>query len=239
MVARHLVMVFEYLEDIPELAYRHARAAADRAGRIAVVREYAGLTSYYTQRWAEAVRELRTFQRLSGQRHHAALLADSLRGIGKPADALELAAEIPTAELDPDEAFELGIVVAGARADLGEFGAARVALERLGRGQLDFEMSRRLEHAKQRIDALAGGASPASQEFEDEAELDDELADLVEAAFHQDQQDQPESAEQQDQQDQQHQQDQLEHQDQQDQPESAEQQDQLEQQDQPDQPELT
>jgi hypothetical protein len=167
LVGRHLAMVLDLLEDAPEVAYRHARVAADRAGRIALVREYAGLTSYYTERFAEAVRELRTYQRLSGEKHHTALLADALRGIGKPSDALDLAASVPTGVLDPDEAVELCIVVAGARGDLEEYGAALVALDRLGRGELDADQRERLRQARARIEALRAGATPESQEFEE------------------------------------------------------------------------
>jgi hypothetical protein len=165
LVGRHLAMVLEYLEEVPEMAYRHARAAADRAGRVAVVREFSGLTSYYTDRWAEAVRELRTYQRLTGEWHYAALLADALRGAGKPAEALEYGARVPSAGLDPDEAIELGIVLAGARGDLGEFRAAKVALDRLGRNQLEAEQRARVQLARQRIEALEQGASPETQEF--------------------------------------------------------------------------
>jgi hypothetical protein len=165
LVGRHLAMVLEYLEDVPELAHKHARAGADRAGRVAIVREYAGLTSYYTERYAEAVRELRTYQRISGEKHHTAILADALRGIGKPADAVELALATPSEALDNDEAFELAIVLAGARADLGEFGAARAGLDRLRRGELDPEQRARADEAAERIEALAGGADPATQEF--------------------------------------------------------------------------
>lgn len=165
LVGRHLAMVFEYLEDVPELAYKHARAAADRAGRVAVTREYAGLTSYYTQRYGEAVRELRTYQRLSGLKHHTEILADALRGIGKPAEAVELARTASAKDLDPDEAFELAIVAAGARADMGEFGAAKVSLDRLCRNDLDENQKARVAQAAERIDALDRGADPATQEF--------------------------------------------------------------------------
>ncbi|MDR2564985.1 MAG: hypothetical protein LBC97_02800 [Bifidobacteriaceae bacterium] len=165
LVGRHLAMVLEYLEEVPELAYKHARAAADRAGRVGVVREYAGLASYYTGRYAEAVRELRTYQRLSGEKHHTAILADALRGVGKSGDAVELAAGTPRASLDPDEAVELAIVGAGARADMGEFGAARAALDRLLRANLDVDQRERAVEALDRIEALAAGADPATQEF--------------------------------------------------------------------------
>jgi hypothetical protein len=169
IVGSHLAMVFELLEDAPELAYRHARVAADRAGRVAVVREFAGLTSYYTERWAEAVRELRTYQRISGERHHAALLADALRGIGKPGEALDYGAGVAAGALDPDEAVELGIVLAAARADLGEFGAAKVALSRLSRNQMDQDQRERVRLARERVEALEAGAPPGTQEFMEEA----------------------------------------------------------------------
>jgi tetratricopeptide (TPR) repeat protein len=155
VVARHLVMVLQCLEDAPELAYRHARAAAERAGRVAVIREYAGLTSYFTDRYAEAVRELRTYQRISGERHYSAILADALRGIGKPEEALEAVAAARGFQLEPEEVAEIAIVEAGAHADLKEFGAARVTLDRALRTQADPLLRQRIVEARAVIEAEA------------------------------------------------------------------------------------
>ena len=45
-IARHLVMTQRLLETDPEVAYAHARYAASHAGRIAIVREAAGIAAY-------------------------------------------------------------------------------------------------------------------------------------------------------------------------------------------------
>src|SRR3990170_127804 len=57
-VSRHLVMAGRLLDEDPETAYTHAVAARDRAGRVAAVREAAGLAAYHTGRYAEALAEL-------------------------------------------------------------------------------------------------------------------------------------------------------------------------------------
>ena len=43
-VARHLVMAGRLLDDDPETAYLHAQVAAQRAGRVDIVREAAAIT---------------------------------------------------------------------------------------------------------------------------------------------------------------------------------------------------
>ena len=45
IVARHLAMVAILADDDPELAHRHALAAAAHVGRLGVVRETTGLTA--------------------------------------------------------------------------------------------------------------------------------------------------------------------------------------------------
>ncbi len=52
-VARHLVMAGKLLDEDPETALAHARAARNRAGRIAVVREAVGIAAYYCGDWAQ------------------------------------------------------------------------------------------------------------------------------------------------------------------------------------------
>lgn len=126
-VARHLVIAGRLLDDDPEVAYAHAAEAVRRAGRVDVVREAAGITAYRTGRYAEALRELRTARRLGGGDDHVALMADCERGLGRPEKALALAAE-HAAQLPPEAAAELAIVVSGARLDLGEPDAALAAL---------------------------------------------------------------------------------------------------------------
>ncbi|MDR1799696.1 MAG: hypothetical protein LBR19_07450 [Bifidobacteriaceae bacterium] len=169
LVARHLVMVLETLEEAPEVAYLHARAAADRAARVTVVREYAALASYYSGRWTEAVREIRTFQRLSGTKAYPQLLADALRGVGKPLEAIELIQKTNLTDLDESDRLELTLVQAGARADLGEFDAALALLSKAARLPQPEGGHERLAIASERIEALKQGARPEDQEWMEEA----------------------------------------------------------------------
>lgn len=127
-VGLHLVMAGRLLDTDPELAYEHAQAAVRRAGRVDVVREAAGLAAYRTERFAEALRELRTVRRLNGSSEHLAIMADCERGLGRPERAIALAASPEAAELEPTGLIELAIVTSGARLDLGEPEAAVATL---------------------------------------------------------------------------------------------------------------
>ncbi|WP_242448499.1 hypothetical protein [Cellulomonas sp. WB94] len=127
-VGLHLVMAGRLLDTEPELAYEHAQAAVQRAGRVDVVREAAGLAAYRTGRFAEALRELRTVRRLNGSSEHLAVMADCERGLGRPERALALADSPEAAELPADVQIELAMVVSGARLDLGEPEAAVAVL---------------------------------------------------------------------------------------------------------------
>nr|WP_245547149.1 hypothetical protein [Nocardia brevicatena] len=128
-VARHLVMAAQLLDDDPALALAHARAARQRAGRIAVVRETAGVVAYHAGEWAEALSELRTARRMSGGSGLLAVMADCERGLGRPERAIELGRSDEGRALRGDEATELRIVVAGARMDLGQYDQAVVTLQ--------------------------------------------------------------------------------------------------------------
>jgi hypothetical protein len=135
-VARHLVMAGRLIDEDPALAHRHALAAARRAGRIAVVRETVGITAYATGDFALALRELRTYRRISGSDSQLPLMVDSERGVGRPERALELGRSVPREQLDPAVQVALAIAMSGARLDLGQ---QEAALEELRIPQLDPE----------------------------------------------------------------------------------------------------
>lgn len=136
VVARHLVMAGRLIDEDPALAHRHALAAARRAGRIAVVRETVGITAYATGDFALALRELRTYRRISGRDDELPLMVDSERGVGRPERALELGRSVPRERLDPSVQVALAIAMSGARLDLGQ---PEAALEELRIPQLDPE----------------------------------------------------------------------------------------------------
>lgn len=128
-VARHLIMAGRLIDDDPELAHRHAQAAARRAGRVGVVRETLAITAYATGDFALALRELRTYRRLTGRNDQLPLMVDSERGVGRPEKALELGRSVPRAELDPAVQVALAIAMSGARLDLGQPDSALVELQ--------------------------------------------------------------------------------------------------------------
>ena len=128
-VARHLVAAGGLVDDEPELALEHARAARDRASRIAAVREAVGVAAYLAGDFAEAARELRAYARMSGDESYRAVLADCERALGRPEVALRLVQDALGTGPDDEELVELRLVEAGARQDLGELPAAALVLE--------------------------------------------------------------------------------------------------------------
>ncbi|MBV9321146.1 MAG: tetratricopeptide repeat protein [Mycobacterium sp.] len=127
-VARHLVAAGELLDDDPEAALEHARAARERSGRIAAVREAVGIAAYRCGDWGQGLAELRAARRLGSKSPLLPLIADCERGLGRPERAIELARTPEAAQLTGDDADELRIVVAGARADLGQLDQALAIL---------------------------------------------------------------------------------------------------------------
>lgn len=128
-VARHLVMAGRLLDEEPELAFQHALAASRRGGRLAAVREAVGLTAYAAGHYGEALREFRTYRRISGSNMHLPVMADCERGLGRPDRALDMARSEEAKDLDAPGKVELAIVAAGARTDLGQLDAAVSELE--------------------------------------------------------------------------------------------------------------
>lgn len=127
-VAKHLVAAGELIDDDPQAALEHARAARARSGRIAAVREAVGIAAYQCGDWAQALAELRAARRMGSKSPLLALIADCERGVGRPERAIELGRSPEAAQLTGDDADELRMVVAGARSDLGQHEQALAVL---------------------------------------------------------------------------------------------------------------
>ncbi len=128
-VAKHLVMAGRLIDIDPELSFQHALAASRRGGRLAAVREAVGLTAYAAGHYGEALREFRTYRRISGSNVHLPLMADCERGLGRPDRALDVVRSPEAQDLDAPGKVELAIVASGARSDLGQLDAAVAELE--------------------------------------------------------------------------------------------------------------
>ena len=129
MTARHLAMVAYLAEQDPELAHRHAQAAASRAGRIPVVRETVGITAYFVEDWALSLRELLAHRRMTNSNDHVPMMIDCERGLGRPQRGLEMGRTVDRAALSADVRVSLAIAMSGARLDLGQNETALVELE--------------------------------------------------------------------------------------------------------------
>ncbi|RII90043.1 tetratricopeptide repeat protein [Clavibacter californiensis] len=190
-VAQHLVMAARLIEEDPELAHRHATSAARRAGRIAVVRESLAITAYAVGDYALALRELRTYRRISGKDDQLALMVDSERGQGRPDKALELGRSVPKETLPAAEQVALAIAMSGARLDLGQ---TEAALDELSIAQLNrdvaYSYSADLFHAYAEVleelgrsaeaDAWRQRADAAEAAFADPDEGWDDMVEVVE-----------------------------------------------------------
>jgi hypothetical protein len=122
-------MVNLLIEQDPELAHKHAVAAAERAGRIGMVREVVGVTAYTVGEYALALRELLTFRRISGSNDQIPVMVDCERGLGRPDRALELGRSVDRASLPVSVRVNLAIAMSGARLDRGENDLALAELQ--------------------------------------------------------------------------------------------------------------
>jgi hypothetical protein len=195
-VALHLVMAARLIESDPALAHQHAISAARRAGRIGVVRETLAITAYATGDYALALRELRTYRRITGRNDQLPMMVDSERGLGRPEKALEEGRSVPRSSLPADVRVELAIAMSGARLDLGQtdqalaeleipeldpktafsyspalFDAYATVLEELGRSAEAEEWYERSERAP---DALDQAENPGDVDVIEVIELEDE-----------------------------------------------------------------
>jgi tetratricopeptide (TPR) repeat protein len=128
-VARHLAAAGAFIDEDPELAYRHALAARARASRIAVVREAVGETAYAAGHYAEALAELRAAKRMNGATDYLPIMADCHRALGNPEQAIKLAKTPSVANFSSEAKAEMTLVEAGARRDMGQLDAALRTLE--------------------------------------------------------------------------------------------------------------
>ena len=127
-VARHLVAAGDLLDEDPEAALAHAQAARQRSGRIAAIREAVGIAAYHCGDWAQALSEFRAARRMGSKSQLLPIIADCERGVGRPERAIELARSAEAGQLTGDDADEMRIVAAGARADLGHHQQAMAVL---------------------------------------------------------------------------------------------------------------
>jgi tetratricopeptide (TPR) repeat protein len=167
-VLSRLARAIELLDrDDPKAAAAEAEKAKALAPRAAATREVLGLALYGLGRWQDAITELKAYKRISGRSDQNHLIADSLRGLGRPAEAVPLAEELLREKGAPNEAkAEAVIVAASALADQGRFAEALAFLSRAKtRDDVAEGYTLRLWYVKGDILERAGRPAEAAQEF--------------------------------------------------------------------------
>ncbi len=128
-VARHLAAAQRLVEDDPETAYGHTKAARARAARLAVVREANGEAAYAAGHYEEALADLRAAKRMNGATAYLPIMADCHRALGRADQALKLAQSPSVKNFPPAAKAEMTLVESGARRDMGQMDAALRTLE--------------------------------------------------------------------------------------------------------------
>ena len=128
-VARHLAASGSLMDIDPEMAWKHARAALNKASRVGIVREAAAEAAYNAGHFAEALTEFRAARRMRGIKEYWPLMADCERALGRPAKAIAMAADPIVNSLDRASKVEMRIVASGARVDQGKHDAALATLQ--------------------------------------------------------------------------------------------------------------
>ena len=139
-VLRALTIAGELVaEDRADEAMPLLRWSKQAVGRSAFVRELLGLAHYHQGQWHEAVAELRTYARLLARADQHHVIADCLRGLGRPpSDVADAVRELLEDRRAPADRRVEGLLVwAGALADADELSAARGVLRRADRDLLD------------------------------------------------------------------------------------------------------
>jgi tetratricopeptide (TPR) repeat protein len=163
-----LARAIELLErDDPKAAAAEAEKAKVIAPRSSAVREVLGLASYGLGRWQDALTELKAYKRISGRPDQNHLIADCLRGLGRPQEAVPLAEEALRGKGVPNDAkAEAVVVAASALADQGRFAEALAFLGRARtRADVAEDYTLRLWYVKGDILERAGRSSEAAVEF--------------------------------------------------------------------------
>ena len=147
-----------YSAALPDL--RNAKGLSPRA---ATIRELLGLAAYRSQQWDEALRELRTFRRMTGDLSQMALEMDCLRALGRPSEVTKTWGWLQDLDPHPTTAHEARVVYASFLLDQGR---PRDAWEIIKPGRLVDSPSPselRLWYVAAKVALAAGDVSAARQ----------------------------------------------------------------------------
>jgi tetratricopeptide (TPR) repeat protein len=147
-------------------AAAEALKAKERSPRSPSVREVLGLALYGQERWRDALTEMKAYRRMTGRTDQNHIIADCLRALGKPQEAVPLAEEELRSKVSNEAKAEAVIVAASALADQGRFAEALAFLGRAKtRADVAEDYTLRLWYVRADILARAGRTEEAAAEF--------------------------------------------------------------------------
>ncbi|MFQ5524411.1 MAG: tetratricopeptide repeat protein [Acidimicrobiia bacterium] len=101
-------------------AVAELRKAKKLSPRSATIRELLGLAAYHSGYWEEALRELRTFRRLTGDLIHTPVELDCLRALDRPEDVTRAWERLQEQDLSASVSDEARVVYASFLLDQGK-----------------------------------------------------------------------------------------------------------------------
>jgi Flp pilus assembly protein TadD len=143
------------------VAVRKAEHAKDLASRDVTVREILGLSAYRVGDWQTALRELRTYRRLSGETTHMPVEMDSLRALDRPEDVEAAWLEFRKLGGGPAVKKEARVVYASHLIDEGDLAGAAALAGSPKRSADPWPEDLRLWYVAARIAALQGDRTKA------------------------------------------------------------------------------
>ncbi len=169
-------------------AVRKADHAKDLASRDATIREILGLASYRIGDWHTALRELRTYRRLSGETTHMPVEMDVLRGMGRTDDVEAVWQEFQRLDGGPAVKKEAQVVYASHLIDIEDLDGAAEVVGSPKKGSEPWPEDLRLWYVAARVAALRGDKAGARRIADSIVVEDpsfpglDELDGLIESA---------------------------------------------------------
>jgi tetratricopeptide (TPR) repeat protein len=110
---QHLAKALEFFADERyPAAVGELRKAKTLSPRSATIRELLGLSAYRSGNWEEALRELRTFRRLTGDLIHYPVEMDCLRALDRPDDVVKAWEKLQDYDISPTINHEARVVYA-------------------------------------------------------------------------------------------------------------------------------
>lgn len=109
--------VGEFADERFGAAYEQLKRAKDLAPQAATIRELLGLSAYHLERWEEALRELRTFRRITGETTQVPVEMDCLRALGRPEDVQKTFNQLQKLDPRPETDDEARVVLASSLLD--------------------------------------------------------------------------------------------------------------------------